>query len=100
DRLSHSLAALPQNLGRALCPLAWTARFPWGATGAVALGAFGVALALDRRLNRAASPRWNPPIRSRVARPRRARRLVHGAVRRWVIRPLRAALYARLYGLL
>ncbi|HEX3655277.1 MAG TPA: hypothetical protein VHV55_05715 [Pirellulales bacterium] len=100
DRLSHSLAALPQNLGRALCPLAWTARFPWAATGAVALGAFGLALAIDRRLNRTADPRSTVQIRPRVARPRRARRFVSGAMRRWVIRPLQAALYARLYGLL
>ncbi|HEY5314763.1 MAG TPA: hypothetical protein VIK18_19670 [Pirellulales bacterium] len=99
DRLTHSLNELPQNLGRALCPLAWTARFPWAATGTVALGALVLALAVGRRLGRGAHPRPMCLVRPKPRR-RRARRLVHGAVRRWVIRPMRAALYARLYGLL
>jgi len=99
ERLSDSLGALPQNLGQALCLAAWTKRFPWAATGVTALGAFAVAVMIERRLNRPACPPAMDRVRPRVSRRRRAGRLVRGALRRWVVRPLRAALYARLYGL-
>lgn len=97
QHVGQSLAALPGSVRHAVSPRAWTRRFPLPAVAATTLGVLFVALAVDHRLHRP------PPVVGAVPkRPRRsrARPVFHSLVRRFLIGPLKAALFAQLRGLI
>jgi len=105
QQLGGSLAALPRSLERAVSPRAWTVRFPWATTGATVLGVFGLAVALQHRMaspGAAASQRSKRPTatscpvrQAGIKTARLARRALH----QFVVRPLKAAVMARMQGM-